>query len=375
MAHSTERDRNTDAAATQNASDAWLDRSLCLFLLINVLITFVAAIVQISLGSYKMSLSVVLECLFNREVVLNPDVWLDILMGNAASLSALDRETLIVWNIRVPRLLAAVVVGACLSVSGALLQAITRNELASPYVLGISSGSGLAILLALVVFPAATYMLPLWAAAGGFITFFLVYLIAWKGGADPVRLVLGGVIVGAVFGSLQTALFLFADNLQIMKSAIEWTTGSLVGRDWDDVRMLLPWAVPTLILSMLGSRQLNLLLLGENTARSLGLHVERTRFLLCLLAVIAAAGSVTVAGIIGFVGLIIPHIVRSCVGTDYRRVLIGCMVAGPSLLVVADTTARLLFNPMQVPVGIITGVLGGMYFLYLMRRQKEIGAL
>jgi len=375
MSHTNPSSPEGNPEAPQLSPGTWIDSGLIAFLGISLLITSGAAVVQISHGSYPMTIPVVLECVFNREVLLHPDAWWGILMGDAAALSALDRETLIVWNFRIPRVVSAVLVGACLSVSGAVFQAITRNELASPFILGISSGAGLAVLLVLVIFPGMMYTLPLWAAVGGFLAFFLVYLIAWKGGTDPVRLVLGGVIVGAVFGSLQTALFLFAENLQIIKSAIEWTTGSLVGRDWGDVRMLVPWAIPTIALAWFGSRQLNLLLLGEDTARSLGLPVERTRFLLCLLAVVAAAGSVTVAGIIGFVGLIIPHIVRTCVGTDYRRVLLGCMAAGPALLVVADTAARLLFSPVQVPVGIVTGVVGGCYFLYLMRRQKEIGEL
>jgi iron complex transport system permease protein len=166
-----------------------------------------------------------------------------------------------------------------------------------------------------------------------------------------------------------------------VQAAIAWTTGSLTGVDWEQVRMILPWTVLVVLPgAALGARQLNVLLLGEKTASALGMRVERMRFLLSGLGIIAAAAAVAVAGIVSFVGLVVPHMVRTLVGSDHKRLLIGCAFVGPALLVVADTAARLsfevLFNsPTQLPVGIVTGLVGGPYFLYLMRKEKQLGNL
>ena len=304
-------------------------------------------------------------------------------------------ESLIIWNIRLPRVVVGVLVGMNLAVSGAIFQAVTRNELASPFILGVSSGAGLMILLTLVVFSGASIaipvvvgvvvldpatLLPLIASAGGVVAFLIVYAIAWKNGTSPVRLVLAGVIVGTVLNSMQTALFFFASDLGTVQAAIAWTTGSLTGVDWEQVRTVLP---PTLLVlpgALLGARYLNVLLLGESTASALGMRVERARFLLSAVAILAAAASVAVAGIVGFVGLIVPHMVRTVVGSDYRRLMVGCVFVGPALLVAADLGARLAFQfatgaPLQLPVGIVTGLVGGPYFLYLMRRRNELGDL
>jgi iron complex transport system permease protein len=274
----------------------------------------------------------------------------------------------------------AMLVGMNLAVSGAIFQAVTRNELASPFILGVSSGAGLAILLTLVVFPALSALLPVVAALGGTAAFVLVYVIAWKNGTSPVRLVLAGVIVGTVFQSLQTGLFFFAEDIGVVQSAIAWTTGSLTGTDWEQVRMALPWTIIAMSLALGAARQLDVLLLGERTASSLGMNVETVRFALSGVAVLAAAASIAVAGIVGFVGLIVPHMVRNIVGSEYRRLLVGCLFAGPALMVAADVGARLGMQVLvgsdgQVPVGIVTGLIGGPYFLYLMRKQEQLGEI
>jgi iron complex transport system permease protein len=310
---------------------------------------------------------------FNPDVLLNPRTWEAFLLG--AEVPEMGDRSLIVWNIRLPRVFVAVLVGMNLAVSGAIFQAVTRNELASPFILGVSSGAGLLILLTLVVFSGLSTFLPLIAAVGGAIAFLVVYAIAWQGGTSPVRLVLAGVIVGTVLGSLQTALFFFAEDIGVVQSAIAWTTGSLTGTDWEQVRLALPWTVLAMVLALLSSRQLNVLLLGESTARSLGMSVEKVRFALSGVAVLAAAASIAVAGIVGFVGLIVPHVVRNIVGSDYRKLVVGCVFAGPALMVAADVGARLALSPTQIPVGIVTGLVGGPYFLYLMRKQERMGEI
>ncbi|MWG34782.1 FecCD family ABC transporter permease [Halomarina oriensis] len=378
--------------------------SLCLG---SSLLVLASLLVQVSFGTYSMSIAEAWGAVLDPLVWTNPQVLLRFLfgegLGNAVagalglSTAAVDLPTAtnIVWNIRLPRVLVAVFVGMALAVSGAIFQAVTRNELASPFILGVSSGAGLTVLLTLVVFSgfalvvpftagsvvlSATALLPLTAALGGAVAFGIVYAIAWKGGTSPVRLVLAGVIVSTVFQSLQTALFTFASDIGVVQQALAWTTGSLTGVAWPEVRIALPGTVLAVVLALALARQLNVLLLGESTARSLGMPVERMRFALSAVAILAAASAIAVAGIVSFVGLIVPHVVRNVVGSDYTKLVVGCLFVGPALLCAADVGARLFFEvafgqPQQLHVGIVTGLVGGPYFLYLMRRQDEMGEL
>ncbi|WP_082682094.1 FecCD family ABC transporter permease [Haloferax profundi] len=349
----------------------WFDGSLAALCSGSLLVVVAGGLVQVTFGTFSMTIAEAWRAVFDPAVLLNSQAWTAFLLGG--DLPELSKQTLIVWNIRLPRVFVAIFVGMNLAVSGAIFQAVTRNELASPFILGVSSGAGLAILLTLVVFSGLSTFLPLVASVGGAVAFLTVYAIAWKNGTSPVRLVLAGVIVGTVFGSLQTALFFFADDIGVVQSAIAWTTGSLTGTDWEQVRMALPWTVVAMLLALVSSRQLNVLLLGENTASSLGMNVEKVRFALSGVAVLAAAASIAVAGIVGFVGLIVPHMVRNVVGSEYKKLVVGCLFAGPALMVAADVGARLALSPAQIPVGIVTGLLGGPYFLYLMRKQDQMG--
>jgi iron complex transport system permease protein len=362
------------SAGTEREGLAGLvDSSLVVLCLASVAVTVLAGLVQVSFGAFSMSLVEAWQAVFNPEVIFDLQTWAAFFLGG--EVPEMNKRSLIVWNIRMPRVFVAVAAGMCLAVSGAIFQAVTRNELASPFVLGVSSGAGFTVLLTLVVFSSLTPFLPLLAALGGTIAFLLVYFIAWKDGTSPVRLVLAGVIVNMVFSSLQRALFFFADDLGTVQSAMAWITGSLTGVGWEQFRIA---ALPTLlavVFALAGARQLNLLLLGEQTASALGMRVERVRFLLSGVAILAASAAISVAGIIGFFGLVVPHIVRLTVGSDYRRLLVGCVFAGPALMVVADVGARLALNPVQIPVGVVTGVVGGPYFLYLMRKQEQMGEI
>jgi len=367
----------------------WFDRSLVTLCFGSLVVTVVAGLIQVSFGSYDTTAAQAWSAVLDPTVLSDIHWLLNFLLGEElmrsvtgfrGQLPELATTTLIIWNIRLPRVVVAVLVGMNLAVSGAIFQAVTRNELASPFILGVSSGAGLLILLTLVVFSGLSTFLPLIAAVGGAGAFLIVYAIAWKGGTSPVRLVLAGVIVGTVFQSLQTALFFFADNIGVVQSAIAWTSGSLTGTDWEQVRMALPWTIVAMILALISSRQLNVLLLGERTAESLGMSVEKVRFALSGVAVLAASVSIAVAGIVGFVGLIVPHLVRNIVGSDYKRLVVGCMFAGPALMITADVGARLGLQVLvesagQIPVGIVTGLIGGPYFLYLMRKQQQLGEI
>jgi iron complex transport system permease protein len=363
----------TGVASRRGRLAGWFDWSLVALCLGSVAVVVAGGLVQVSFGAFSMPIADAWQAVFNPRVIFDTQAWEAFLFG--AELPEMNDRSLIVWNIRLPRVFVAMLVGMNLAVSGAIFQAVTRNELASPFILGVSSGAGLAILLTLIVFSGLTAFLPLIASVGGAVAFLIVYAIAWKNGTSPVRLVLAGVIVGTIFQSFQTALFFFADDIGVVQSAIAWTTGSLTGTDWEQVRMALPWTVVSLLLAVLGARQLNVLLLGEETAKSLGMPVERVRFALSGVAVLAAAASIAVAGIVGFVGLIVPHVVRNVVGSDYRQLVVGCLFAGPALMVAADVGARLALSPAQLPVGIVTGLVGGPYFLYLMRKQDRMGEI
>lgn len=342
----------------------------------------VATLVQIGAGSYSMTWAEAWAAATDPLVWGQPDLLCRLFLGDGIAdamgwktPAAIPTETLIVWTVRMPRVLVGVLVGINLAYSGSVFQAITRNEMASPYLLGVSSGAGLSVLLVLVIYPRLGVHLPLLAMLGGMGAFVLVYSIAWNQGTSPVRLVLAGVIVGAVAGSIQTALHYLATDITVVQDAMAWTSGSLIGVGWEQVRMIAPWTILCVTLALAGSRYLDVLLLGDQTAKALGMSLERARFLLATAAVLSAASAVSVAGLIGFVGLIVPHIVRSLVGSPHQRLLIGCLAAGPALLVGADAAARLLLSPLQVPVGLVLGVLGGGFFLYLMRRKRDFGRL
>jgi iron complex transport system permease protein len=366
----------TTGADRRSRRERWLGRfngSLLTLCLGSMMVVVAGGLVQVSFGAFSMTIIEAWQAVFNPDVIFDARAWEAFLLGG--EIPEMNNRSLIVWNIRLPRVFVGVLVGMNLAVSGAIFQAVTRNELASPFILGVSSGAGLMILLTLVVFSGLSAFLPIIASVGGAVAFLIVYAIAWKNGTSPVRLVLAGVIVGTVFGSLQTAFFFFADDIGVVQSAIAWTTGSLTGTDWEQVRMALPWTAVAMLLALISSRQLNVLLLGESTAKSLGMSVEKVRFALSGVAVLAAAASIAVAGIVGFVGLIVPHMVRNIVGSDYRKLVIGCVFAGPALMVAADVGARLALNPIQIPVGIVTGLIGGPYFLYLMRKQEQMGEI
>ncbi|ADB59205.1 transport system permease protein [Haloterrigena turkmenica DSM 5511] len=361
-----------ERAATRDR-EGWVTGTLVLFCLASAIITVVAGLVQVTFGEYSMTFVEAWGAVFEPTVMFNLEAWSAFLFGT--ELPEMSTDSVVVWNLRLPRVFVAIIAGATLAISGAIFQAVTRNELASPFVLGVSSGAGFAVLATLVVFTGFAPYLPLIAAVGGTVAFLVVYGIAWKGGTSPVRLVLAGVIVNMVFQSLQQGLFFFVDDLGVAQTAIAWLTGSFTGTGWGEVRIALIPGIASIAVALASSRQLNVLLLGETTAKSLGMRVERVRFFLSAVAILAASVAIAVAGIVSFFGLVVPHIVRNVVGGDYRQLMVGCLFAGPALMVTADVGARLALGGMQMPVGVVTGLVGGPYFLYLMRKQQSMGEL
>lgn len=277
-----------------------------------------------------------------------------------------DSQGTVIWNIRFPRNIVGALVGANLAVAGAILQSVMKNPLADPQIVGVSAGAGLAGVTILILFPHMEYLVPLAAFVGALGAALAVYALAWKNGVRPTRIILAGVAVAAFLGSGISALLVFyGDRVQ---GALLWMVGGLSARSWPQVEVLLPYTIVGMIFAFLGAKRLTILSLGDETAKGLGLPVERTRFLMTAVAAFLAASAVSVAGLIGFVGLVIPHIARMMIGSDYRFLLPGSAFLGAAVLVVSDTVGRVLLSPVEIPVGIIMAFFGAPFFLYLLRR-------
>lgn len=273
----------------------------------------------------------------------------------------------ILMNIRLPRTIVAALVGIDLALSGAILQAIMKNPLADPHIIGISSGAGLMGIIVLLLFPAYTALVTPAAFLGAMGAAILIYLLAWKNGIQPIRIILAGVAVSAFLGAgISALMILYSDRVH---SALLWMVGGLSARSWPHVAMLWPYTLAGGILALLAARHLNILQLGDEMAKSLGLRVELTRLLLTAVAALLAASAVSVVGLLGFVGLIVPHMARLIVGSDHRVLLPASALLGAAVLMYSDTFARVAFAPIELPVGIIMAALGAPFFLFLLRRQ------
>lgn len=273
----------------------------------------------------------------------------------------------IIMNIRLPRTLVAALVGMNLAISGAILQAVMKNPLADPHIIGISSGAGLAGIAIMILFPALEYLVTPAAFVGAMFAAVCIYILAWKGGIRPVRIILAGVAVSAFLGSGISALLIFYSDR--VHGALMWMVGGLAARSWPHVDIILPYAIGGMLLAFIGARHLNILQLGDEIAKGLGLHVEVTRLAMTAVAALLAASAVSVAGLLGFVGLIVPHAARLIIGSDYRFLLPGAALLGIAVVVASDTFARVVFAPIELPVGIIMAFVGAPFFLFLLRRE------
>lgn len=275
----------------------------------------------------------------------------------------------IVWNIRLPRNLLAALVGAALAVSGALLQGVMRNPLADPQIIGVSSGAGFAGMLILILFPMSFQLLPLVSFVGALVAVVMVYALAWKNGIQPVRVILSGIAIAAFFGAGTSALMSFySDRVQ---GAVSFMVGGLATKSWQEVQMVYPYIAIGLFLALLFANKMNILVLGDSTAKSLGQNVEVTRVCVTIIATLLAGAAVSVVGLLGFVGLIVPHIARLMLGNDYRILLPASMLLGAIVVTLCDTLARSMFAPFELPVGVMMGAIGAPFFLYLLRRSEQ----
>ena len=273
----------------------------------------------------------------------------------------------ILMNIRLPRTLVAALVGINLALSGAILQAVMKNPLADPHIIGISSGAGLLGILVMLALPQYAFMITPAAFLGALGAAFVIYLLAWKNGIQPIRIILAGVAVSAFLGAGISALMIFYSDR--VHSALVWMVGGLSARSWPQVAMLWPYTLGCAVAAFASARHINILQLGDELAKGLGLRVELTRLVLTALAALLASSAVSVVGLLGFVGLIVPHAAHLLIGSDYRYLLPASALLGAALVTFSDTFARTAFAPVELPVGIIMAVLGAPFFLFLLRKE------
>lgn len=325
-------------------SDKYLEtRRIVCFLLLSILL-IVALIIGLGSGAVHLSVQEIYSAL----------------QGKA------DNETLRIINIlRLPRTIVTALAGADLALAGCILQGVLHNPLADPGIIGVSSGAGLFAMVLMLVLPEYTGLVPIAAFAGALLATGIVFFLSWEKGINPLRMILAGVAVAAFFGGIMSALNVFyADRIQ---GTVMWMAGGFQGRSWQHVEMLLPYSAIGIIATLLFSRKLNALQLGEETAKSLGVHVKVVRTILIFIAALLAAATVSAAGLLGFVGLIVPHIMRLLIGTDHEYLLPCSAIAGAVVVTLADAAARTLFSPLEIPVGIFMSFLGAPFFLYLLR--------
>jgi iron complex transport system permease protein len=274
----------------------------------------------------------------------------------------------ILLHVRLPRTLCAILAGSALAVSGTILQSVLRNPIVSPNIIGVNAGSGLFSLIAAVFFPSVYFLSPVFAFAGAVLAGFTVYFIGYKTGASGLTIVLAGVAVTSILSAMSdTVITLFPDE-QINRTA--FYIGGLNSVTMQNVKFTVIYIAAGLVAAMLFSYDLNILALGDETAVSLGLNVNRTRFIYIITASLLAACAVSIAGLIGFIGLIVPHAAGFLAGSDNRYRIPVAASLGASFLLLCDTAARTLFAPYELPVGIILSFLGAPFFIYLLIKRK-----
>lgn len=287
------------------------------------------------------------------------------IFGNGSDLSHQ-----LIWNLRLPRMLIAFLVGAALAISGCLLQGVMRNPLADPGVIGVSAGGGLVAIVLTIIVPAFSSFVPLGAFIGAFGTALLIYLVAWDRGVSPLRVILSGVAINAFITAMTSGIMVLYSNR--VQSVISWLTGTLSGKSWYHFQLILPYLLVGFVLSIFAIRSSNVLLLGDDAAKLLGYSVEKHRFFIIMLAAFLSGVAVSVGGLIGFVGLVVPHIVRLIIGNDYRYLLPISAVGGAVLVGFADTAARSWFGSIELPVGILLAIIGAPFFLFLLKRGRVV---
>ncbi|MCH4811013.1 FecCD family ABC transporter permease [Vreelandella neptunia] len=322
-------------------------------LLLISLFLIVSTGLSLSLGSFPTSFRQVLHALLAPQ---NSDI------------------AFIIWELRLPRIVLAILVGSALAIAGAVLQSIVRNPLASPDVIGITSGASLAAVLFLSLFSATVsiHWLPIAAMTGALASALLVISLAWRNGISPSRMVLVGIGLAAAMGAGTTLLIVISDDSAAM-TAYVWLTGSLYAAQWKDVKGLLPWVVVVIPICFIFARHADVMALGDNVAEGLGVALLRSRLALLACSVVLAGAAVAFAGGISFVGLIAPHLATKLVGRKLAWLIPASALVGALIVLYADLLGRVAFLPKDLPAGIFVAGIGAPFFVYLLHRARYKG--
>ncbi len=317
-------------------------------------------LLNLTLGAFDVEIPRIIGVLFGQ-------------LGIDLGIDYSSREEAVVWVIRVPRMLMAMLVGAGLGISGAALQGLFRNPLADPGLIGVSSGASFAVALAIVVGITSwgLWVQPIAAFLGGLVLTFLIYGFARRSGrAQMATMLLVGIAVNALLGAAISFILSFSDDAEL-RDIVFWLLGSLAGSLWDFVYYAGPLILIAVIVLIRQAGPLNLLTLGDAEARHLGVRVQRTQLLIVSAAALATGAGVAVAGVVGFIGLIAPHMVRLAVGPDHRRLMPASALAGAILVLGADLGARTIAAPAEMPLGVLTAIIGTPVFLFLIDRSRR----
>lgn len=323
-------------------------------------------LVSTAIGPADLSIQTVVEVLLSHVPLLH--------FHSSASASVVNQA--IIWQIRLPRVVLGGLVGAMLAAGGASYQGVFRNPLADPYLLGVAAGAGLGATIVIVANSGSTALLPVAAFLGGAVAVTLTYIVGAKfgGRSSGTSVVLAGVAVAALFTAAQT--FLQQQHAQDLQSVYAWILGSLSVATWSDVWLILPYLALSTAVLLAHRRLLDVLRLGEEEASSLGVNPQRVRLVVVMAATLGTAAAVSVSGLIGFVGIIVPHLVRLTTNASYRVVLPVSIVGGAAFLILADLVARTIESPAEVPLGVITAFVGGPFFIFVLRsRRAQQGVL
>lgn len=308
---------------------------------------FVLFIFAVNTGSLKVTPSELFSGLF---IEYNPDV-------------------ATIYDLRFPRIFIAMLGGAATAVSGVLLQAVMKNPLADPGIIGVSSGASLVAVIVTAFFPSLFFLTPMLAFIGGLVAFLLVYSLSWKGGLSPLRIILVGVAVNALCTGLMCAFNSATGSSYTGVASI--VNANITQKTWDDFQTLAVYVVIGLVASFFVTNQCNLLSLEDKTARSLGMNVTRSRIVISVIAVLLASISTAVVGAISFLGLIVPHIARLLVGSNHKVLVPYSILLGAFTLLLADTIGRTVASPYEISAAVVMSVIGGPFFIFLLRRSKQ----
>ncbi len=362
----TWRDDSEESEVQFRESSGEYRRSIVLkigFIIVCVVVAFLVIGVTLTIGDYDIGFLETYQILWDH------------ITGNVPTdpSDPMYTKDSVIWDLRLPRILTGVLAGAALAVAGATMQTTMKNPLADPYTTGISSGASFGATIAIcmgVSFAGGGYVVVVNAFIFSLIPTALIVIVSKMRGASPTTMVMAGIAVMYIFNAFTTVIKLFADP-ESLSSLYQWSVGSINGTRWDDVLVMVPFVIVGTVVIQLLSRQLNVLISGDDSAKTLGVDADRLRTVSILVIALMTAAVVSFTGLIGFVGLVCPHVVRMFIGSDNRYLIPASAAFGIALLLFADLVGRVLIAPTVLPVGVITAFIGGPLFLYLIVKQRR----